>query len=234
MRVHPWFWLAAAVLILDVLRRVTTVGQLLLILVPWTAAFFVGVLTHELGHAFTMRALGRPPRITLYGFGGLTSSDYKPLYRAAGFSTWGQVLISFAGPAAGFLLAALIVLLCIVSGHGIVITLGGLYGIFIGVSPFASLWLWSFVQYLLIICVFWGLVNLLPIYPLDGGQIARELLVHRDPRRGIRQSLILSIVTAGAMVAVAALRWGDLFLAIFFGYFAYSNYQILQAYEGGR
>ena len=48
------------------------------------------------------------------------------------------------------------------------------------------------------ICVFWGLVNLLPIYPLDGGQIAREILLLISPRDGIRQSLALSIFAAVA------------------------------------
>ena len=49
------------------------------------------------------------------------------------------------------------------------------------------------------ICVLWGVVNLLPIYPLDGGQIAREILLKFNPRDGIRQSLMLSILAAGAM-----------------------------------
>ena len=47
----------------------------------------------------------------------------------------------------------------------------------------------------------WGLINLLPIYPLDGGQISRELFTLRESANGIIQSLQLS---AGAAVLVAA------------------------------
>ena len=54
---------------------------------------------------------------------------------------------------------------------------------------------------LLHVNILWGLVNLLPIYPLDGGQIARELFTLGNPRAGIIQSLQLS---AGAAVLVAA------------------------------
>ena len=44
-------------------------------------------------------------------------------------------------------------------------------------------------------------MNLLPVYPLDGGQIARELFTLGNPRNGIIQSLQLSV---GAAVLVAA------------------------------
>jgi len=47
------------------------------------------------------------------------------------------------------------------------------------------------IQQLLFINVLWGIVNLLPVYPLDGGQIAREVLVAVNPRAGIQQSLML-------------------------------------------
>ena len=39
-----------------------------------------------------------------------------------------------------------------------------------------------FVWCLMAISLIWGLVNLLPVYPLDGGQIARSFLSMTDPR----------------------------------------------------
>ena len=67
------------------------------------------------------------------------------------------------------------------------------------------------------------MVNLLPVYPLDGGQIAREILLRLNLRDGIRQSLLLSIVAAVGMAALAASR--ELyFAALLFGYLAYSSY----------
>ncbi len=90
-----------------------------------------------------------------------------------------------------------------------------------------------FLYHLFYICVLWGLVNLLPIYPLDGGQMARELIVKLNPREGIRQSLLLSIIAAVVMAAYGLSRQ-DWFIALLFGYFAYSSYAILQAYGGHR
>ena len=48
----------------------------------------------------------------------------------------------------------------------------------------------------------WGLLNLLPIYPLDGGQIAQQIFVLTNPQDAIRQSLILSVIVGGMMVAI--------------------------------
>lgn len=234
VRVHPWFWLVALLLIGGLLQRVTSVPGLLGLVLPWMAALFVAVLTHELGHALVMRAYGRAPRITLYGLGGFTTSGYERLYSSRGFSTLGQVLIAAAGPAAGFLLAAIVGLVCMASGHVVNLQLGGVYGIFLGVSPFLPIWLWWFVESLLVVCVFWGVMNLLPIYPLDGGHIAREILVARDRHEGIRQSLVLSMVTAAGVAAIAALRWQDLFVALFFGYLAFQSYRTWQACDPGR
>ncbi|NOZ40261.1 MAG: hypothetical protein GXP24_08555, partial [Planctomycetes bacterium] len=41
--------------------------------------------------------------------------------------------------------------------------------------------------------ILWGVVNLLPIYPLDGGQISRELCQLRHPREGMILSLRISM-----------------------------------------
>ncbi|MGD0882088.1 MAG: hypothetical protein ABSB09_11025, partial [Acidimicrobiales bacterium] len=74
---------------------------------------------------------------------------------------------------------------------------------------------------------------LLPIYPLDGGQIAREVLVQSHPREGIRASLCLSIAAAVAMAVIGLTQWHrDLFVVAMFGYLAYSSYMTLQAYNG--
>ena len=71
-------------------------------------------------------------------------------------------------------------------------------------EPFHSDALNNFVGALLQVNILWGLINLLPIYPLDGGQIARELFTLGNVRNGIIQSLRLS-TGAAALVAVYAL-----------------------------
>jgi len=89
-----------------------------------------------------------------------------------------------------------------------------------------------FLNFLFFINVFWGIVNLLPIYPLDGGQIAREVLLKMHPD-GIRWSLMISMTVAVLLTAAALIQWNQPFVAVFFGYFAYMNYMALSYTSGG-
>ena len=76
----------------------------------------------------------------------------------------------------------------------------------------------------------WGLVNLLPIYPLDGGQATQVVLSQVDRRHGVRRAHIVSLVTAGVLAVLAAsASRHDYFLVIFFGVLAVLNYQVLQS-----
>src|SRR5207237_6639106 len=89
--------------------------------------------------------------------------------------------------------------------------------------------------------IFWGLVNLLPIWPLDGGQICRELCQKYRGRNGVRISLQISVLTAGAFAVLALIEYANgkplvpmlsfgqsLFSAIFFAIFAFTSWQLLQ------
>jgi len=223
VRVHPMFWLLA-VLLGPMQAGVPSI-------LTWIAAVFLSILVHELGHALVMRAHGYRPWITLYGMGGLAS--YGPGGRRSP-TTLGQILICLAGPMAMFLLVALIVAPIIATGrveeffpYGPSLQWIRLY--LIGSQGFTH-----FLQDMLYINTAWGLLNLLPVYPLDGGQIAREIFLFFNSREGIRRSLILSIVTSVVLVALA-LNSQRFFAAFFFGYMGYSGYQTLQAYRhGGR
>jgi Zn-dependent protease len=84
----------------------------------------------------------------------------------------------------------------------------------------------------LFVCVIWGVMNLLPIFPLDGGQIAREIFVTLRPHDGIQQSLMLSIVVAILTAAAGYLFMQSIFIALLFGYLAFTSYATLQAYRG--
>jgi len=44
-------------------------------------------------------------------------------------------------------------------------------------------------------------MNLLPVYPLDGGQMTRELLRARSPWHGVEVSLMISLVVAGLVAS---------------------------------
>ena len=72
---------------------------------------FVSILVHELGHAFVQRYFGGRPWITLYGFGGLASCN------DCDRSPRSQIIISLAGPLAGFLFAVVVMIGVWLAGH---------------------------------------------------------------------------------------------------------------------
>jgi Zn-dependent protease len=98
-------------------------------------------------------------------------------------------------------------------------------------EPFASPAANLFVRNMLWVNIAWGIINLLPVYPLDGGRVAREVLTLRHPRRGIVWSYQLSAVVAGSMALYGLFAWHSLFTALMFGYLSYMSYQSLQAYQ---
>ena len=120
VRVHPFFWLATLFL--------GSNSENLQSLLAWIAAVFVAILVHELGHALVMRAYGLRPAITLHGLGGVTSDRGSGQFvpRLYAFE---QILISLAGPAAGFLLAAVVCGILAAVGRPAIPEFGPPYGI---------------------------------------------------------------------------------------------------------
>lgn len=172
----------------------------------WVAVAFVSILWHELGHAVVGRALGQSPSILLYEAGGLTSfaPGGKPLRGP------GHVAISLAGPFAGFLLGTLVYL----AARGLAAQTA---------SPLAAL-----VVHDLLYCNFgWGILNLLPILPLDGGNVAKRILQAIRAATAERNARILSIVVAGAGAVWAGVH-GSWFLALYALGFAGLNIQALR------
>jgi stage IV sporulation protein FB len=226
IRVHPLFWLVAVFF-----GAQAPEGDGIGIL-TWTAALFFSILIHELGHALTMRAYGLLPWIVLYTMGGLACYNPGDSYRSRrADDTLAQILISAAGPVAGFLLAAVLVLGLYAAGHGSDVKLVGLWGS-LPVVRLPNVRLAYLFNDVFAICVFWGLVNLLPVYPLDGGQIAREVLLRVSPGDGIRQSMLLSVFAAAGMALYAYTQMHDGFVALFFAYLAYMSFIAYRSYSG--
>jgi stage IV sporulation protein FB len=229
VRVHPLFWLVALVLGPIQSER----ADIMYAVVAWIVAAFICILVHELGHALVQRAYGYRPWITLYGLGGLASYDPGAVYQPRGSPTVREILISAAGPGAGFLLAGGMVLAVVLAGYREQLLFIGPFGVMPCVLQIGHDRFTEFLNYMFFICVLWGLVNLLPVYPLDGGQIAREVLMRISPRHGIRQSLMLSVFTGVVLAIYGLLEWGSIWVALLFGYLAYGSYATLRAY-GGR
>jgi Zn-dependent protease len=214
VRVHPFFWLVAVFLGLQ--------APDLFALLAWVLAVFIAVLVHEMGHALAMRAFGYYPSITLYGLGGYTRYGIRalgtPPPRAGG-----RIMMTAAGPAAGFLLALVLVIFLSALRMPLHVKIGPPIGLYI-FAELPSPWLTVFVSYLFFTTIAWGVLNLLPVLPLDGGQIMQELLSLREPNWGLFRAAQISFIVAAA-VALWAVMSGSFFLAILFAYLAYSNYQ---------
>lgn len=224
VRVHPFFWIVSLLLGMGG-GQADPVATLI-----WVGVVFVSILVHELGHAFTQRYYGGRPWITLYSFGGLAACN------DCDRSPRSQILISLAGPAAGFVLVAIVV--------GVLASLGQVAGfewslIPVQWIPFDLGYLQmhdkltprdELIWYLLQVNFLWGFINLLPVYPLDGGHVARELFTLKNARAGIVQSLQLSTGTA-VLIAIYALTRHQLYTCIMFGLLAYGSFQTLQSYR---
>ncbi len=236
VRVHPFFWLA--IVMLGARGLYDAEGQFHqdagVKLLAWAVVLFVSILVHELGHSLTMRRFGTSSHIILYWLGGLAvpDADMKWMSQRSGWNSWQHILISLAGPLAGFGLAAITV-----AG---VYLLGGRMYLFseppffaAGLPHSVSRPLEYVIRYSLFINIFWGLVNLLPVYPLDGGQVSQELFKQADPWNGVVRSLWLSIYVAIGVGIGGWFSMQDAFIAVMFAILALNNYMMLQQLQGG-
>ncbi len=160
------------------------------LMAAWVGVVFVSIIVHELGHALTARAYGATVEIELNGIGGLTSwsaeEEFGPGRRAA---------VAAAGSAVGVLFGGSIWLIGLFAGP------------FTGMTRFV-------VTYLILVNVFWGLLNWLPIRPLDGGHLLVSLLQKVTPTNATRIGNVVFLVTS--LVALGAALWFRLYFIAFF------------------
>ncbi len=184
VRVH-WSFLFVAVLGIGVYDGAD--------LLAWTLAVFVAILLHESGHAFTARSFGATGiEITLFALGGLTSWHAR-----RGTGPGRRFLVSAAGSALG------------IAGGLTVLGMGRL-GWLDGVHGVTGTFLQSFVYVALV----WGILNWVPILPLDGGHMLRSLLEMVLPLRAAAITRAVSVVVGGTLVVIAW-AYGQRFLALF-------------------
>ncbi|MBX3719024.1 MAG: M50 family metallopeptidase [Parachlamydiales bacterium] len=139
--------------------------------VIWIGIIFVSVLFHEFGHALTAWAFGQKPRIELVALGGLTYHDGQKL------SFWRQFFIVLDGPLFGLILFAIASLL--LQAPAIAQS---------SAAPVLSL--------VRAVNLFWTVVNLLPVMPLDGGQLMRIIMEGIFGLKGFKYALVTSMVVA--------------------------------------
>jgi stage IV sporulation protein FB len=200
VRVHPLFWIITAIL-----GWRPSEPKMTLI---WMLVVFISIIIHEFGHGLTAMAFGFRPFIVLYGMGGLCASEGRRTQLQ-------QFLIVLAGPLASIMLflIALVITLILNTRDA-------------AVGPIGR----ELLQDFLIINLFWTIVNLLPILPLDGGQLAAVVLTVFSRRNGTRWAHVVSLVTAG-LVAMGFFWFGGPMAVngFLFAFFALYNFQVLHA-----
>lgn len=165
----------------------------------WGVVIFISILWHEMGHAYTALAFGQRSNIELMGLGGLTKR------RGGRLALWKEFLITLNGPLFGFMLA------------------------FIANFVFKK---WSsappLVHYGLTVAyfinVFWTILNLMPVVPLDGGRLMTIIFEGVFGLRGVKTALFLSIIF-GALISCFAFYEGQLYIGAFFILFVFESYR---------
>jgi stage IV sporulation protein FB len=205
IRVEPFFFIVVALFGIRI--------EPLWTVFAFVAMAFVSVLVHELGHALTYRLLGQRSAIVLHGFGGFTvpaGGGRQVLSKPK------AVMVSLSGALTQILLLGVPAYLAIHSNWGdqeLVRWIQNDLGFFN--------W-WPVLYWLQFISIWWGVFNLLPIRPLDGGHVAETLF-------GFRMACQLSI---GAAIIAAFITFREgLFGFIglmYFGLFAFLNFRDLR------
>jgi len=154
----------------------------------WLALFLaIFTLLHELGHALAARATGAKSEISLdflYGYASFVPTRHLKRWERAG--------ISLAGPA-------------------VQIVVGTICFVLAGGDSWHPNGSWTDVQFAL----WWagpviGLINLIPVLPFDGGNIAEAGLDAILPRGAARTVMIyvsLAITGAGAVLLLLSPQW---------------------------
>ncbi|HEY2813284.1 MAG TPA: hypothetical protein VGJ03_07470 [Acidimicrobiales bacterium] len=166
------------------------------LLVAWVAIVLVSILVHELGHAFMLRAYQQQPHVLLYAFGGVTVGS------AGHRSRTESIAVSIAGP-----LAALLLL--------------GFPAYLLKDGAWAAE---SYNRYVIVhdiawVNIVWSVANLMPVLPLDGGNIAAVILGERPAR-------MVAVVVAG-LGALYFFETGNQFGGMFALLFGIMNFASL-------
>ncbi|HEY5651712.1 MAG TPA: site-2 protease family protein [Acidimicrobiia bacterium] len=154
------------------------------IVAAYVGAIVIGVLGHELGHAFAARSIGAEAKIDLILFGGLTTwSTGKPITARQ------RLRVSLAGPIVG-------------------IVLGALSWFVAQWIPEWRIEIFVFLDLLTQVALIWGIFNLVPFPGFDGGHSLDAALEILAPSRAARLGAVIKGVAAVLGVAAVWYYFG--------------------------
>jgi stage IV sporulation protein FB len=167
----------------------------------WAPVLLISVLFHEFAHASMIGALGfGPSAIFLQGMGGATYNERRA-------RPWQDLLISAAGPASNFLLAWIV-------------------GLIINSVPAASRdpFFAALLPLLAYANWFWGVLNLLPLGPLDGNGILRNFFrLFLSERPAFIISVWISLIVGAAIIIFCLLR-RNFYLALLAAWYVWMSW----------
>jgi stage IV sporulation protein FB len=191
----------------------------------WLIAFFVGwmwtlnlsgallcvvvilisVIFHECGHALTAIAFGQKTRIELATFGGFTYREGRKL------KLWEEFLVVLNGPIAGFLLFVIA------------------YTLYRSLTIENQLLLFV-VKFTFVANLFWTIINLIPVLPLDGGHLMSILLEAIFGFKGVKIAIVTGIVIAVA-VSIVFFVLGFFLVGALFLILTFESFRSLRYYK---
>ena len=188
-------------------------------------AMLATIAIHELGHAVAFRMFGVNSRIVLYHMGGLAIPETRQE-----LSPGRSLIVSAAGPAVQLVSAFVLAAVLNVAGYAT----DGLSWI----NDDLDLWFnedkgalpiklaRAMVVFYVVPSVFWSLLNMVPVFPLDGGRVARSI----TQLFGLPAVVWMAVgMIAGGGLAYWAFTGGQYFMAMLFGALAMGNFQRFQA-----
>lgn len=171
----------------------------------WASAITISLLVHEFGHALVARRFRLAPEISLEMFGGLTHHQRAARDRD-------DALVIAAGPAAGIAFGVVVL--------AVFLFLRATSTEVLREQPLLQVILTD----LLYINFFWSFVNLLPLWPLDGGQLFRlGMLQITNPAQGERVTHIVGAAFGVAGVALAYLVMNSVFVTVIAALLTFQN-----------
>lgn len=178
----------------------TLAGTLLAVLVV-----FISVLFHEFGHALTGTLFGQKTRIELAAFGGFTYRQGRKL------KLWEEFLVVINGPLAGLLL-------CV-----------GAY-LLMRFVPITSPPVAFVVKFTMIANLFWTVMNLVPVLPLDGGHLLSIVLEGIFGFKGVKMAIVIGLVI-GVGLSIYLLTIRQLLLGLLFLILTFESFRSLRYYR---
>lgn len=162
--IYPLFWLIAAGL--GWINTFSILGTSI-----WIGIVFVSVLVHEYGHALTAVFFGQKAQIDLVAMGGVTQRHGGKL------KLWQDFIVVLNGPLAGLSLGILAY-----------ITRRNFF------APDSTSMIADVLLITFYVNVFWTIINLVPVQPLDGGKLLGIILESIFGLRGVKIALFISMI----------------------------------------